>query len=66
MFLEGLGQNFQLFDVTDGALEGSCDQLFVSKECEKHMQTQLQLIVYRQRMHQASKCEFLDKLGLFS
>ena len=66
MFLEGLGQNFQLLDVADGALEGICDQLFASKECEQHMETQLQLIVYLQRIRQLSKCGFLDELGFFS
>lgn len=67
MVLEGLCQNFQLFDVTDGVSEEICEQLLVSKECEQDVETQLQLIVYRQMVRQASKCRFFFyKLGVFS
>ena len=36
------------------------------KECEQLIKTQLHLIVYRQIVHQADKCGFLDELGVFS
>ena len=65
MDLEGPWQNFQLFDVTDGVSEGNYEQLLVNKECERHIETQSHLIVYRQMVCQASKCGFLDKLGIF-
>ena len=66
MVLEGLWLNFQLFDDIDGVREGICEQLLVNKLCEQLIEIQLKLIVDRQMVCLASKCGFLDKLGLFS